>query len=189
MPVAFDTLHSQSLVLSNDFKTTGVALWPELAVQLALLRERGYLTYFDGMTVVERLVTVVASGDAPFDTILANQSYLDIFYDAPLDRLSDLSLEWPDPSHVPEADKAARSAMSFSSPVAGLRPVGNPKYEDGPLLVQQIPRPSRMALAGRILISSQLTSVEMSALFRARALASRNCRSCVPRSAARTEEA
>ncbi|KAL8687487.1 MAG: hypothetical protein Q9218_006356 [Villophora microphyllina] len=131
VPGVFDTDPSQTLVLLIDFKTSGVALWPELVVQLLPLRERGYLTYFDGTTVVERLITIVASGDAPFDLILANQSYRDIFYDAPLDRLSDLSQKWPNPNRVPEEDKAARNALSFSSPVAGLRPAGNPTQEDG----------------------------------------------------------
>jgi hypothetical protein len=40
---------------------------------------------------VQRSITVVASGAADFDTRVANQTYRNIFYDAPLDDLEDES--------------------------------------------------------------------------------------------------
>lgn len=79
---------SQTLVLLVDFKADGELIWPLLMEQLQPLRERGYLSYFDGSAMIERAITVVATGDAPFDHILENSTYRDVFYDAPLDKLS-----------------------------------------------------------------------------------------------------
>jgi hypothetical protein len=84
----------QTLALLIDFKTDGNDTWTYLVEQLAPLREAGYHTHFDGTEMVQRLVTVVVSGDAPFHLIAANSSYRDIFLDAPLDKL-DQSIENP----------------------------------------------------------------------------------------------
>jgi hypothetical protein len=84
---------SQTLVLLIDFKNDGNDTWPYLVQQLAPLREAGYLTYFDGTETVQRPVTVVVSGDAPFHLIAANSTYRDIFLDAPLDKLAQSTLQ------------------------------------------------------------------------------------------------
>ena len=84
----FDSAPSQSLVLLIDFKAKGQKIWPHLVSQLSPLRERGYLTHFNGTNVVERPVTVVATGKVPFDLVIADPTYRDIFFDAPLDKLS-----------------------------------------------------------------------------------------------------
>ncbi|KAH8878743.1 hypothetical protein GQ53DRAFT_857600 [Thozetella sp. PMI_491] len=77
----------QSLVLLVDFKTEGRALWAAVEKALQPLREREWLTVWDGQSRVEGPVTVVASGNAPFDVIVSNTEYRDIFYDAPLEAL------------------------------------------------------------------------------------------------------
>lgn len=82
----FDTDHAQTLILLIDFKSEGHSLWPYVHAQLDPLRAGGFLTTFDGTSVVEGPVTVVATGDAPFDLVTANSTYRDIFFDAPLDR-------------------------------------------------------------------------------------------------------
>ncbi|KZZ87617.1 PLC-like phosphodiesterase, TIM beta/alpha-barrel domain protein [Ascosphaera apis ARSEF 7405] len=74
----------QTLVLLVDFKMNGDETWPYLMKQLDPLRERGYLTYFNGTTRVEGPVTVVGTGNAPFHLIVENSTYRDVFYDAPL---------------------------------------------------------------------------------------------------------
>ena len=79
---------TQTLVLLVDFKADGELIWPYLMGQLEPLRENGYLTYFNGSEVINRPVTVVASGDAPLDRILMNATHRDVFYDAPLDVLT-----------------------------------------------------------------------------------------------------
>lgn len=84
----FDTDPSQTLVLLIDFKTNGTKVWPYVVSQLSPLREKGYLTHFDGKEVVQRPITVVATGNAPFDLVVANATYRDIFFDAPLANLS-----------------------------------------------------------------------------------------------------
>lgn len=79
---------SQTLVLLIDFKTGGYNTLACLLEQLAHLQERGYLTHFNGLEVVQRPVTVVASGDAPFHDITANRTPPYIFLDAPLSKLT-----------------------------------------------------------------------------------------------------
>nr|KMM66233.1 secreted protein [Coccidioides posadasii RMSCC 3488] len=84
----FDTKPFQTLVLLVDFKTNGHDIWPYLTSQLSPFREKGYLTYFNGTTVIERPITVVATGNAPFDLVVANSTHRDIFFDAPLAELA-----------------------------------------------------------------------------------------------------
>lgn len=85
----FDTDPGQSLILLIDFKTDGAATWPAVVKELAPLRDRGYLTFFNGRDIVPGPVTVVGTGNTPFDLLTANTTYRDIFFDAPLDKLLD----------------------------------------------------------------------------------------------------
>jgi hypothetical protein len=84
----FDTDPRQSLILLIDFKTNGDNTWPHVVSQLSPLRDRGYLSYYDSVGVVKGPITVVATGNAPFDRLIANSTYRDIFFDAPLDKIS-----------------------------------------------------------------------------------------------------
>lgn len=81
----------QTLTLVIDFKSLAEDTWPLLYDQLQPLREGGWLTHWNGRDRVERPITVVVSGAADFNLIVANQTYRDIFYDAPLDALEDES--------------------------------------------------------------------------------------------------
>ncbi|KAL4878876.1 PLC-like phosphodiesterase [Aspergillus karnatakaensis] len=85
----FDTDPSQTLILLIDFKTDGEETWNEVVTQLTPLRESGYLTYYNGTDIVQGPITVVGTGNAPFNRIAANTIHRDIFFDAPLDRLVD----------------------------------------------------------------------------------------------------
>lgn len=85
----------QTLTLLVDFKTTDLETWTLLHQQLQPLRERGYLTHWNGTHRVERPITIVASGGADFNLIVANRTYRDIFLDAPLDALEDESDDPP----------------------------------------------------------------------------------------------
>ncbi|XTI87331.1 hypothetical protein V2W45_407149 [Cenococcum geophilum] len=80
----FDEDPNQTLVLLVDFKNSGEALWPYVVDQLSALRAKNYLTYFDGRSVSPGPITVVATGNAPFNILTANSTYRDIFFDAPL---------------------------------------------------------------------------------------------------------
>lgn len=88
-----------------DFKSFGPALWQKLNEQLTALREKGYLTYFNGTSIVENPITVVGTGNAPFD-LLAAESYRDVFFDAPLDEMADLSTHWPNPNRAQDVTRA-----------------------------------------------------------------------------------
>lgn len=57
--------------------------------RLEPLRAKGWLTHFNGTDVIQGPITVVGTGNTPFDLVTANDTYRDIFYDAPLDRLAD----------------------------------------------------------------------------------------------------
>ena len=83
----FDTKPEQTLVLLVDFKTDGQELWSYVSEQLEPLRQRQYLTHFNGSALVEGPVTVVATGNAPFNKVIENPLYRDIFFDAPLELL------------------------------------------------------------------------------------------------------
>ncbi|KAJ5178344.1 uncharacterized protein N7500_001043 [Penicillium coprophilum] len=85
----FDTDPAQTLILLIDFKTTGPETWHAVMKHLAPLRDRGYLTHFNGDEVIQGPVTVVGTGNTPFNLVAANNTYRDIFFDAPLDQLVD----------------------------------------------------------------------------------------------------
>jgi hypothetical protein len=73
-----------------DFKTDGEAIWPYVSQQLDPLRQKKYLTYFNGTDVVEGPITVVVTGNAPFSMVVASPHYRDMFFDAPLDLMGKL---------------------------------------------------------------------------------------------------
>ncbi|OKL57578.1 hypothetical protein UA08_07014 [Talaromyces atroroseus] len=85
----FETDPDQNLVLLIDFKTNGADTLPYVISHLSPLRDRGYLTHWNGAKVVNRPITVVATGSAPFELLTANSTYRDIFYDAPLELMED----------------------------------------------------------------------------------------------------
>lgn len=96
----FDTDPDQTLVLLLDFKTNGADLWPRVHAQLQPLREKGYLTYFNGTDTVEGPITVVGTGYAPFDLMMDNGTYRDVFFDAPLDEMAEPVSVWKVPDEA-----------------------------------------------------------------------------------------
>ncbi|THW33221.1 hypothetical protein D6D21_10081 [Aureobasidium pullulans] len=83
----FDEEPDQTLVLLVDLKTDGPTTFRKVQEQLEGLRSKGYLTYFNGTHTVPGAITVVGTGNTPFDLLTANTTYRDIFYDAPLGML------------------------------------------------------------------------------------------------------
>ncbi|KAF9774221.1 hypothetical protein IL306_007789 [Fusarium sp. DS 682] len=96
----FSSDPEQPLVLLIDFKTPGQSAWREIQTQLTPLRERNMLTYFNGTAIIPGPVIVVGSGYAQFDDLTANDTYRDVFYDAPLELLADKSAKWPNPNRA-----------------------------------------------------------------------------------------
>ena len=100
----FDTNASQSVVLLIDFKTAGSTTWPYVVEALEPLRTANYLSHWNGSQFVAGPVTVVGTGNTPFEHVLSNVSnhFHDIFFDAPLDKM------W-------KSDKEGESSSSFVS--------------------------------------------------------------------------
>lgn len=73
-----------SLTLLVDIKTDGPSALPFVSDQLEPLRSRGFLSHSNGSAFVPGPVTVVGTGNMPFDHFLSNRSHRDIFFDAPL---------------------------------------------------------------------------------------------------------
>ncbi|RPA99877.1 hypothetical protein L873DRAFT_1682209 [Choiromyces venosus 120613-1] len=81
----WDVDPGQTTHLFVDFKTPGHNTLPVVIAHLEALRTPvNYLTHFNGTHVVHGQVTVHLTGDAPFLSIIANTTYRDYFYDAPL---------------------------------------------------------------------------------------------------------
>ena len=83
----FDENPEQTLVLLVDFKTNGYDLFPRVQKQLEPLRRKNYLSYWDGEKFILGAVTVVGTGNTPFDRVVESKDHRDIFFDAPLDEL------------------------------------------------------------------------------------------------------
>ncbi|KAI1284754.1 hypothetical protein F5Y07DRAFT_13686 [Xylaria sp. FL0933] len=83
----FDTDPDQTLVLLIDIKTDGAKTLPQVEAQLEPLRARDWLTYIKDGVIHERPITVVGTGRTPFDMLMQNSTYRDIFFDAPLKEL------------------------------------------------------------------------------------------------------
>ena len=121
----FDTVPEQSLIFLIDFKTAGTSLWPIFQSALEPLRSRNYLTYFDGTNVVTGPITIVGTGNTPFDLVNSDDSnpHHDVFFDAPLGDMSkntshDKTKAKPDLVEAPSAD-LEQGASHTRSPLTG----------------------------------------------------------------------
>lgn len=86
---------SRSVVLLVDHKSDGPEAFAELHRQLQPLRDLDYLTYWNGTERVTRPLTIVATGNAPFESVTAlPEDHRDIFWDAHLERLPSILDDW-----------------------------------------------------------------------------------------------
>lgn len=109
-------------------KTNGMETFPTVLAQLEPLRSRGWLTHFNGSAVIPGLITVVGTGNTPFDLLIANTTYHDIFFDAPLDQL------WGE--DAPNNATAYTSENSYYASVSFDATIGKPWL--GHLLPDQV---------------------------------------------------
>ena len=110
----FDSDPEQSLTLLIDVKTGGAETWPWILKQLQPLRDRNWLSFVENDTLNMRAVTVVGTGNTPFDVLLengGNASYRDTFFDAPLDIMGD-------PQHTSHAASLS-SPSTFDNDLPG----------------------------------------------------------------------
>ena len=83
----FDTSPNTTLILLVDFKTDGHDLFPVVDAQLESLRQKGYLTTFNGTHLIPSAITVVGTGNTQFSDVVAVKNRT-IFFDAPLEQLA-----------------------------------------------------------------------------------------------------
>ena len=102
----FDTDPGKPLTLLVDVKTSGAETWPWVLAQLQPLRERGWLSYVEGNTLYTRQVTVVGTGNTPFDVLTANTTYRDAFFDAPLNDIWEAQHTTQEMKDQPASDSA-----------------------------------------------------------------------------------
>lgn len=137
----FDTDAEQSLTLLVDVKTDGAETWPLVLRQLEPLRHRGLLTYMENDVVHRRPITVVGTGETPFNVLTMNQTYRDAFFDAPLDQLwggarpTRGELIQPGLNNIGDSNEASRGhkpvsrsaaqTSNFLLPTTGRRGQGN----------------------------------------------------------------
>lgn len=100
----FDTDPGKSLTLLVDLKTGGAETWPWVVKQLQPLRERGWLSYVEDNKLHRRPITVVGTGNTPFDVLTKNLTYRDTFFDAPLDQMWEPRKTTPEMANWPEFD-------------------------------------------------------------------------------------
>ena len=100
----FDTHPGKPLTLLVDLKTSGAETWPWVLKQLAPLRERGWLSYVQDNQVHFGPITVVGTGNTPFDLLTSNTTYRDAFFDAPLDQMWEPRLPTPEMQDWPAFD-------------------------------------------------------------------------------------
>lgn len=85
----FDASPQTSLTLLIDVKTSGASTFPAVHSALEPLRSDDFLTYYNGSHLIPGPITVVATGNTPYSSILAlPDDHRDVFFDAPLDELS-----------------------------------------------------------------------------------------------------
>ncbi|ORY71086.1 uncharacterized protein BCR38DRAFT_330821 [Pseudomassariella vexata] len=104
----FDVDPGQTLILLIDVKTEGASTWDQVLEQLEPLRSRGWLSYVENGKVHYGPVTVVGTGNTPFDSIMQNSTYRDTFFDAPLGEM------WEDPD-VDDLDSPAVGSLTYDA--------------------------------------------------------------------------
>ncbi|KAL8725435.1 MAG: hypothetical protein Q9166_007367 [cf. Caloplaca sp. 2 TL-2023] len=75
-----------SVTLLLDLKSDGNTTLQTISQQLEPLQAKGWLTRFDGSRIIPGPITVVGTGNTPFDAIQANRTR-NVFFDAPLEDL------------------------------------------------------------------------------------------------------
>ncbi|KAF2111645.1 PLC-like phosphodiesterase [Lophiotrema nucula] len=86
----FDADPNASVILLIDFKNDGHQIWPVVLSQLQSFRDRNWLTYFNGTQLIKGPLTIVGTGNTPFELVQANNTNRFIFFDAPLDVIDDV---------------------------------------------------------------------------------------------------
>jgi hypothetical protein len=136
----FDVDPEQSLILLIDLKTGGAETWPWVMRQLEPLREKGWLSFFQDGKVHKRPVTVVGTGNTPFSLIVANSTYRDAFFDAPLDQLENSTYD---------STNSYYASVSFWKSIGNVWLRGEPNQDQLLLIRAQIREAHKRGLKSR----------------------------------------
>ncbi|KAF3048763.1 Altered inheritance of mitochondria protein 6 [Didymella keratinophila] len=109
----FDANPNTSVILLIDFKSDGHSTWPALLSHLQPLCERDWPTYHNGTALHRGALTVVGTGNAPFDLVLQNATNRLIFFDAPLLEIADEQYDTTNSYYASVQMKSAVGRMWF----------------------------------------------------------------------------
>lgn len=76
----FEADPDTSVVLLIDFKSDGYLTWPVLLSHLQPLRDKDWLTYYNGTALHRGALTIVGTGNAPFDLVQQNATDRFVFF-------------------------------------------------------------------------------------------------------------
>ena len=136
----FDTDPEQSLILLIDFKTSGSVLWPHVQSALQPLREKNYMTRFNGTNIIRGPITVVGTGNTPFDLVSSEETnpHHDVFFDAPLNEMYEstdsgslpttVGINEGSPQDIVQEKASSKKGMNMA-PTAGTSSEGARKRE------------------------------------------------------------
>jgi hypothetical protein len=94
-----------------DLKTKGKRLLPHIQEHLKPLREAHLLSFTNGTNFIPRAITIVVSGNEPYDLIAETNTHRDIFFDAPLPKLKNSQ------SHSWNSTNSFYASTSFRSSI------------------------------------------------------------------------
>ncbi|KAG9232762.1 hypothetical protein BJ875DRAFT_513760 [Amylocarpus encephaloides] len=138
----YSMVPNMSLVLLLDFKMDGDLIWQTVTDQLKPLRDNKWLTYWTPTSgIVQRPVTIVASGVAPFASITANSSYREIFYDAPITKISEQGSPY-------NRNNSCYASASLGSAVGSVK-FGSLTKEQKSKVEDQVQKANEMGLKSR----------------------------------------
>jgi hypothetical protein len=107
----FSSDPAQGLTLLIDFKNSPDETWTVLQKALEPLRSKGYMSFWNGTELEQRPITVVGTGDTPFQAVISDtlNYQRDIFFDAPIDQM------WIDPDNIEDTyTRGSRENGTFS---------------------------------------------------------------------------
>ncbi|PSN71912.1 hypothetical protein BS50DRAFT_597407 [Corynespora cassiicola Philippines] len=107
----FDADPAVSVILLVDFKSDGQRTWPALLRHLQPLRKGDWITYYDGQKLRRGPLTVVGTGNTPFELVQQNDSDRFVFMDAPLGQL---------PAAEYNSSNSVYASMQFKKAVGGI---------------------------------------------------------------------
>jgi hypothetical protein len=117
----FNRASKQTVVLLIDLKSSAEETFTKLNTQLQPLRDLDLLTHWNGTHRIMRPLTIVATGNTLFTSILnLNSSHRDIFFDAKLEQLPCSGDDWTN-LHVPIYRYNASNSYYASTRISSAR--------------------------------------------------------------------